>query len=115
MVDDWNEEYEYVIINKNGEHKTYLDARYQYPGDVQNGRLYVSLEDGTEALIDIEGNLIKQGGWSSGGDFYKDGYAVVYLCEDTADYELEENYAIIDRSGNYVVKPEFDHIWGATE
>lgn len=117
MVDDWNEEYEYVIINKNGDHKTYLDARYQYPGDVQNGRLYVSLEDGTEALIDIEGNLIKQGGWSSGGDFYKDGYAVVYLDAATSDYGFEEDYrcAIIDRNGNYVVKPEFGHIWGAAE
>ena len=84
---------------------------------MQNGRLYVSLEDGTEALIDIEGNLIKQGGWSSGGDFYKDGYAVVYLDAATSDYGFEEDYrcAIIDRNGNYVVKPEFGHIWGAAE
>lgn len=117
VIDEWNEEYEAAIINKNGETKTILDEQYQYPSNVQNDRLYVSLEDGTECLIDTEGNLIKKGNWSTGGEFYKDGYAVVYLDGVVSGYGFEEDYrcAIIDRNGDYVVQPDFHMIWGAAE
>ena len=90
----------YAIIGKDG--KLIKNFSYSFIGTLSEGMMsYRDEKLNREGYIDQEGRVVVKAQYSYAGEF-KDGYAIVALPKSA--YELK--YGVINKKGQYVIKPE---------
>jgi len=128
----------YGYLNREG--KIVIPPQYESAGDFNNGRAIVKKQEGSYALIDTEGNILKTydkyyvGSLSDGMISYKETIDTKYGYLDENDkiatkpkFDIAESFingnaivgtteeiknlvGVIDKKGRYVIMPNYDNI-----
>lgn len=96
-------ENEYALIGLDG--KVIYTYSYPFVGSLGEGLLsFKQTENGKLGYIDINGTIVINPQFT-GAQAFNGGRAIVNIGEDFTDL-----YGLIDKSGNYIIKPEYNSI-----